>query len=181
MKKTLGIDLDTTLNNLNEVWLSRYNEEYKDDLKSYATWDIHKHVKEECGDNIFKYLHEPKFFYNLDIRDKARSVFEYLSSYFEIYIVTAYTADTCVDKVEWVKKHLPNFNYKNIIFCNDKSVLNLDYLIDDGHHNILGFKQTGIVYDMEYNRHLEYNDWYEIPRVFDWMYIKNLFTEKYIK
>ena len=179
-KQKLGIDLDTTLNNLIDIWLERYNKEYGDKLKEYPTWDIDKWVKPECGKKIFNYLHEPNFFYNLDIRENAKEVIEYLSKHFDIYIVTAYTADTCFDKARWVNKYLPNFDIKNIIFCNDKSVLNLDYLIDDGPHNIVGFKQTGIVYDMPYNRYLENYDWLTFPRVYDWMDIKNLFIKNYI-
>jgi 5'-nucleotidase len=176
----LGIDLDTTLNNLNEEWLRRYNDDYDDNLKEYPTWDINKWVKPECGEKIFNYLHEPNFFYNLGIRENAKEVFEFLSNYFDIYIVTAYSVDACVDKVRWVEKHLPNFNVENIIFCNDKSVLNLDYLIDDGPHNIVGFKQIGIIYDMSYNRYLKNCDWTILPRVCDWLDIKNLFVENYI-
>lgn len=177
IKQKLGIDLDSTLNNLEEIWLKKYNEEYKDNLKEWSTWHIHNHVKPECGKNIFKYLHEPNFFYDLDIRENAKDVFEYLNEYFDIYIVTAYTVDTCVDKVNWVKKHLPTFNIENVIFCNDKSVLNLDYLIDDGPHNILGFKQIGIVYDMSYNINLPSN----YLRVKNWLDIKTLFENNFIK
>ncbi len=133
MKQKLGIDLDTTLNNLNEVWLKQYNEDYDDNLTEFATWNVDKHVKPECGQKIFSYLHEPDFFYNLDIREDASEVVDYISKYFDLYIVTAYSVDTCVDKVKWVEKYLPYFDVRNIVFCNDKSIPNLEYLIDDGH------------------------------------------------
>ena len=172
-RKKIGIDLDSTLNNLNEVWLDRYNKDYNDNLKEFERWDATYGIKPECGVKIYDYLKEPGFFYNLDIRPNAKRVVDLLSKKYDLYIVTAYQAPTCVDKTNWIAKHLPSIDCRNIIFCNNKSVLNLDYLIDDGPHNILGFKQRGIIFDMLYNRHIKLNatrdrvkGWNEIEKFF---------------
>lgn len=180
--KKIGLDLDSTLNNLIDVWVDLYNTDYNDNLKSFSNWNNHNDVKPECGMKIYDYLNILGLFYNLDIAKDARDVVEFLSKHYELYIVTAYIPETCMDKVKWVKKHLPNFNTKNIVFINKKNILNLDYLIDDGPHNIEEFNGVGIVYDRLYNRYL--GDDY--PRVKNWKdvekyFIKELIREKELK
>lgn len=182
-KKKLGIDLDTTLNNLNEVWLKRYNEDYNDNLTEWKGWDIHNYIKSECGYKIYDYLKEPGFFYNLQIRENSNEVVDFLIEHFDVYIASAYVAEACLDKVNWILKYLPNIKKENIIFINDKSLLKFDFLIDDGPHNIETFSplKEAIVYDMPYNRYLEYDEFRPYPRVKNWLDIKQLFEEKYIK
>ena len=138
--KKIGIDLDSTLNNLTGVWLNMYNNEYNDNLPYFSEWFMDKEVKRHCGKKIYDYLHLPKLFYDLDINPGARETVEFLSEHYELYIITAYIPSSCLDKVNWVKKHLPNFKIENIVFVNDKSLLELDYLLDDGPLNIISFK-----------------------------------------
>lgn len=155
MLKKIGIDLDSTLNNLDKVWLDRYNNDYNDNIKEWSQWDMEKIVKPECGKKIYNYLHEKNFFLNLDIQPNAKEVVEQLSEDYELYVVTAYVPDTCIDKVNWIKKQKLNIDEKNIIFINNKGLLQLDYLIDDGPHNFENFKGTGLVYDMPYNKNIK--------------------------
>lgn len=176
-KRKLGVDLDSTLNNLAEVWLERYNKDYNDNLTQWDCWNVVECVKPECGKKILDYLHEKDFFLNLGVRDNAIDVLDYLSKYFEIYIVTAYSPDVCSDKAMWLKKHFPFIKQENIIFINDKSLLHLDFLIDDGPHNIEDFKYgLPIVYDMSYNEYLE--DYNVFPRVKNWLEIKQWFRDE---
>ena len=77
----------------------------------------------------------------------------------------------------WLKKHFTFIKQENIIFINDKSLLHLDYLIDDGPHNIEDFKYgLPIVYDMPYNEYLE--DCNVFTRVKNWLEIKQWFTDE---
>lgn len=178
MRKSIGIDLDCTTNKLLEVWLDRYNKDYNDNLTVMPKWNLQDFVKDECGSKIFDYLHEPGFFYNLDVQEGAPEVIEWLYYNYDVYFVTAYTPDVCVDKANWIKKYLPFFDTEKIIFCNNKGVLNLDYLIDDGAHNIIAFKQTGIVFNYPHNQDL---DPVKYPnRVNNWEEVKDFFIAESI-
>ena len=179
-KKKLGIDLDDTLNNLCAHWVELYNKDYNDTLTEFDCWDVVSCVKPECGVRIYDYLLTPGLFYNLEIKPNAVEVIDYLLEYFDIYIVTAYKPETCMDKVNWLKKYLPNINHNNVIFMNNKSLLNLDYLIDDGGHNIQSFKQTGIIFDMPHNRNMVNDGFFDYIRVNNWLEIKELFKKEYI-
>lgn len=173
--KKIGIDLDSTMNNLEQVWLERYNLDFKDNLKEWYTWDVHKYVKKECGKKIYDYLHEPNFFYNLDIKPNVKEVIDFLSSKYELYVPTAYSADTCLDKVNWIKKHNLNIKEENVIFINNKSLLDLDYLIDDGPHNFNNFKGIGLVFDQPYNRWIQDSE--NRKRVYNWKEIYEYFVK----
>ena len=76
MLKKIGIDLDSTLNNLDKVWLDRYNNDYNDNIKEWSQWDMEKIVKPECGKKIYNYLHEKNFFLNLDIQPNSLGYYE---------------------------------------------------------------------------------------------------------
>lgn len=176
-KPSIAIDLDSVLNNLEQVWLDAYNQDYDDNLtvEDMVAWDLTEYIKPKCGNKIYDYILQPMFFLSLNIKPNAYEVTKWLSQYADLYIVTAYTYTTCYDKVEWVKKYLPHIDIRNIIFCNDKSKIDMDFLIDDRDLNITTFKGKGIVFDMPYNRHL--NNIY--PRVHNWLEIKDYFIKEF--
>jgi 5'-nucleotidase len=153
----VGIDLDTTLNNLDEVWIQWYNKEYNDNLtvEDMIDWDVTKYVKPECGKDMYKFLWTPGLFRSLGIRPYAQGVCNMLSRYFDLYIVTASHPNVVPDKWAWVEKHLPFIPYERFIPLKEKNLLDMDYLIDDGPHNIEAFtKGTPVIIDMPYNRYL---------------------------
>jgi 5'-nucleotidase len=180
LRKIISLDLDSTLNTLDTEWFSIYNKDYNDNLtrEDIVRWETHTIVKPECGNKIYDYLLTPKFFRNLGIKPHAKEVTEWLSQYFDLYIVTAYHPKTCLDKAEWVEHYLPHIPIKNIIFCNFKGLIHTDYLIDDGGHNILDFSENNksglpIVFDAPWNKYLEN----KFIRVYDWLEIKEVISE----
>jgi 5'-nucleotidase len=181
-KQTIGIDLDDTLNNLVDVWLEHYCKDYDDDIKKedIHSWDITSYVKLEAKSSFFNYLSQPDFFKLLGIQPYAQEVIKWLSEYFNLYIVTAYYHLACKDKAEYIIKNFPSINPKNIIFCNDKGLINTDYLIDDGKHNLEAFNGIGLLYDKPWNRDyttdLRFTDWLEIKE-----YFKNIIKNELYK
>lgn len=179
-KKTILIDLDDTLNSLVPKWLELYNKDFGDNLKqeNILSWNIVDYVKPEAKKVFFDYILQDGFFQQLDIQPYAYETTKWLSNYFNIYIVTAYHPKTCWDKAQWVTKNLPHINNHNIIFCNHKGLIKGDYLIDDGLHNVLEFKNTNtfglpLVFDKPWNQHLEN----KFIRVKDWLEIREWFEE----
>jgi len=169
---SIAVDLDTTLNNMEQKWIKRYNEIYNDNLEMFTDWDITKFVKPECGDKIFDILGEPNFFFECGIKEYAADVMQYLNDNYDIYIVTAYTANACVDKIRWIEKYLPFFDKKKVVFCNHKGLINTDWLIDDGPHNLEAFKNKKVIFDMPYNQCVHINDAFV---AFDWIDIGKIF------
>jgi 5'(3')-deoxyribonucleotidase len=182
IKQPFGIDLDSTLNCLDTRWIcERYNNDYHDNLtrEDMIRWEVHTYVKQECGNKIYDYLLEPKFFRKLDIKPYAQEVTKWLSEYFDLYIVTAYHPKTCLDKAEWIEEYFPHIPQKNIIFCNSKGLIHTKFLVDDGGHNIVDFHNsnksgTPIVFDAPWNRYLDKS----FIRAYDWLDIKEIVKEQ---
>lgn len=179
MSIRIGVDLDTTLNDLEVTWLERYNAEYGDCLtvEDMVDWDVSAYVKPECGMKMYSYLDEPGFFRNLGIKPGAREGMQFLWDNFEVYIVSAANPNTVADKWEWIREHLPFITLDRFVCLFHKDLLKLDYLIDDGPHNIERFPGTGIVFDMRYNRHLpdhylRFGNWQEIRGYFEQLLAK---------
>lgn len=167
----IGIDLDDTINSLVERWIEKYNENYNDSvkIKDIKSWDIGDYTK--AGKDFYRYLGDGETFKNLSIKDGAANIIEKLCKQHEVYIVTAnasYNTGVCDDKVNFIRKFMPFFQIKNIIFINNKSLLDLDILIDDGLHNFHGFKGTKIVFDRPWNyKDDKFDQGYDF-RVFKW-------------
>lgn len=182
MKKIkIGIDLDSTLNDLLPYWVDKYNKDYNDNLTldKIIQWEMHRLVKDECGDKIYDYLKEPGFFRNLGIIKDSQEVVEWLSKFtnVELYIVTQYVPEGCLDKANWIREHFPFINEKNIIFINNKSMLDLDYLIDDSPYNMIEFDGEYILLDYPHNRNVFEPSY--IKRVYNWLNIKEFFEENF--
>lgn len=176
MKKTIGIDLDTTLNQFDISLLNKYNSDYDDSLtpEDLVSWETHTLVKEECGKQIWDYLLEPGFFLDLGVQPNSQSVTRWLAEHYDLYIVTAYKAENCLEKREWIKNHFPHIPADRIMFVNNKGLVATDYLIDDGPHNISAFRNKGVLVDAAYNKELEGN----YTRVYDWIEIRDYFISE---
>ena len=93
-----------------------------------------------------------------------------ISQYYDIRVVTAYIPESCQDKCEFIDTYYPWIGSKNVVFCNDKSIIKADYLIDDGPHNHESFTGTSIVFDYPYSRDMMPNayhvsNWLEILKI----------------
>jgi 5'(3')-deoxyribonucleotidase len=173
-KLTIGIDLDDTLNNLVDVWLTHYNWQFNDNLKieNIKSWEISSYVKPECGkEKLFNILKKDNWFANLGIQSNAFRVTEWLSKYYDLYIITAYFPNACIDKTKWVEKFLPHVNIENVIFCNNKTLINTDYLIDDKAETIEKFKNIGILLDKPWNKNSKHKlricNWNDVYKYFE--------------
>ncbi|QHW35823.1 5'-3'-deoxyribonucleotidase (plasmid) [Paenibacillus rhizovicinus] len=173
MRKIVGVDLDTTLNNLEQVWLAKYNEKYNDSLTvaDMANWDVTTYVKPECGKDMYKFLWEPGLFRDLGIKPSAASIMAWLNDHYEVFIVTSAHPNVVADKWAWVEKHLPFIDSYHFVPLHPKDLFRMDYLIDDGPHNIEGFRGKGILMDMPYNqylknRHIRCRNWLDVFQYF---------------
>lgn len=66
--------------------------------------------------------------------ENAIESFEILAEHFDVYILSTSPWDNptaASEKVEWVKKYLPQLAYKRLILSHNKHLNMGDYLIDD--------------------------------------------------
>ncbi len=112
------------------------------------------------------------FFADIPVKKGAVETVRRLSDYYEIYIATAAMEfpNSFVDKYNWLKKHFDFIDWKNIVFCGDKSIINSDYLIDDHTKNLIPFKGTGILFTAPHNLNVtgfqRVDNWDEVSELF---------------
>jgi len=176
-RKSIGIDLDDTLNCLCKKWIESYNEKYSDNvpLSDIKSWNITEYVKPECGTDIYKFLAIPGFFRDLDIKPNAIEVVKWLCENYDVYIVSAAHYAVTGDKGAWLQEHFPFIPYQNIIFCTNKNLVHTDYLIDDGTHNLETFTGKGLLFDAHHNQAED-----RFHRLKGWLEVKDYFEKEMI-
>lgn len=157
----IAIDLDSTLNTLDEAWLAMYNADYgdtmtPDDIKS---WDTHLYVKPECGRAIYAYLNRPELFLQCGVKPGARAVVAELNELgHDIVVVSSCSRGSYDAKKEWLRQHFPYIPADNFIAAHRKSLVLGDVLIDDGFHNFRSWLGNGILFKAPWNID-KYNEW----------------------
>jgi 5'(3')-deoxyribonucleotidase len=163
----LAIDMDEVLADTVGKQLDIYNRRYGThvvpaDLHGTELAEI---VPPEHRPWVLGMLHEPGFFADLRPMDGALEVMERLCRSHRVYIASAATEfpDSFRDKMSWLARHLPQIPTHRIIFCGEKSVLDVDYLVDDTPDHFEGLRGIGLLLDAPHNR-LEHR----YPRVHGW-------------
>lgn len=143
----LLLDLDDVLNNQNQLWIEALNERHKTNLKyeDITAWDMSQFYPNLTNDELYHPVIGNDLVWRMSpVRDSVRITKEWRCRGHTIMIVTS-TSTTNIDaKAEWLKKHYDWFTYHNLILTHKKQLVYGDILVDDGAHNLLPDKETGI-------------------------------------
>ncbi len=154
----LLIDMDGVCADTIGHWLSLYNVKYFDNLvkEDIQRWNVHEFVKPQCGMAIYHIMEKEGFFADLAPIDGVAEAFAELKERgHDLIIVTAAPRSgktALYDKCRWLKKHIPDFDSKNVIATHRKDAVVGDLLLDDGPHNIEAFPGTTVVFDQPWNQ-----------------------------
>lgn len=169
-KIKVGVDVDDVLlDTLATAWLPVYNERYNDNLKpeDITEWDMSKFVSPEHKSDIYDVLKEPETWNKIQPVKFSQKYLKMLNedNNIELYIVSATFPLTPNEKWERFIHFFPFIDPKNIIRIYNKSLLNIDVMIDDNADNL---KSGDILYNQPHNQSIndEKNGFY---RVYDWM------------
>lgn len=173
MKERIIVDQDWVLAKLTKKWLYHYNLEHDDNLKidDITSWDISSLVKPSAKKEMLEYLKREGFYRDLEVVQDSKEVLSELSNHFELFIATdPFGQYSLKDKYEWLLEHFSFIKKENFIFAGNKSIINGEYMIDDGVHNLEGFCGKKLLFDAPYNR-----DEKRFKRVRNWMEIRDYF------
>jgi 5'-nucleotidase len=167
---TIAVDVDEVCADLLGEWLRRYNVDYGDNLTvdDATDWDLTKVVKPECGQDIYRYLHEGIIYSNvLPIPGARPAVYELLSMGHRVVYATACKGlHSAQRKQEWLLRwgFLTEKNvYRDFIPITDKSLVRADILFDDRWENVSSFKGCGVLVTRKHN--LLAPAWHRIGRM----------------
>lgn len=167
MKKTIAIDMDNVIADIETNWINFYEQ-------AFGVRVDKKDLLGKPEDSAFpdpekarSLLYKPGFFRNAPVMEGAVEALSALQVDFEIYIVSAAMEfpNSLSEKHDWLAEHFPFISWKNIIFCGDKSVIGTDFLIDDHLKNLDFHKGMPILFTAGHNihvtKHTRVNNWAE--------------------
>jgi 5'(3')-deoxyribonucleotidase/uncharacterized protein with PQ loop repeat len=114
----------------------------------------------------------PGFFRDLEPIEGSREVVRQLAERYEVFVATAAmeVPTSFADKYAWLREHFPFIPTSHIVFCGDKGVLDVDYLIDDTSRHFARFRGTPILFSAPHNRgvrgYRRVESWAEVGRLF---------------
>ncbi len=143
-------------------------------------FDLELSLKEAEGSYLFyqlppelrgkaiAFLQHPDYFRDIPVMENAVEVMRELSEKYELFITTAATQfrHSFAPKFDWLENHLPFIDWKHIVFCGTKSIINADIMIDDHIFNLDNFDGEGLLFTQYHNVHKtgykRVNNWIEV-------------------
>lgn len=181
MRYGIGIDIDDTLTNLFDIFVSygfKYAHENNiviDELfvNGYEAIDTFNFSKKQDKEFQEKYLND--ILTSVKARPLASEVIKKLKEKYDIYIITSRNdelLEDCKKKTEkWLKDNEIPYDYF-IYDCSNKADFckqhNIKYMIDDNYKHCYGATKCGVkgfIFDNSFNRDY-YNN--KVTRVYSW-------------
>lgn len=173
MKKSIAIDMDGVIANVEAHFLNWYERDYG---KKVLPAEIIGRPEEEAFPEkgaVRKFVLTPGFFRTVPVMEGAVEAVKKLMDKYEVYIVSAAIEfpQSLTEKLEWLQEHFPFITWRYIIFCGDKSIINTDFMIDDHIRNLDTFKGKGLMFNafhnVKYNHHTRVNNWDEVVKLLE--------------
>lgn len=184
--KTLMIDVDNVITD--SLFLDLINEflgtKHKlDNLKGYYLQELVKDRKEE----FWYWVKEKNFYENAPLFEGCYEVLKKLNEVYDIYIVTAYLWNDCLDisgdnlrnKYYYLREMFPFIEPNKYIFTTNKKLMKFDIRIDDKLENIED-ADIKLLFTAWHNRDLDdvYLKEKGVIRVNNWKDIEKYFFQK---
>lgn len=148
MKKLrIALDCDDVLYNCNGYALEKLNQETgaRYELKDITRWG----KLESPIDMRLEYFNHPSFYEQMPLMKGAQEFVHRLSEISELFVVTSVPPCCMGARVTRLLSDFKDLKPENIFMGRNKSLLQVDMLLDDGLHNIRGAK---IDYPVLYRR-----------------------------
>ena len=159
---TVMVDMDDTIEDLLEAWVSYLNDVYGTSVKKddVTQWDISRSFPMLSKEQVYSPLYCNAFWREVKPIDGA-----------SVLIVTSSAYETIKVKMQEVLfRYFPFLSWDDVIITTHKQLINGDVLVDDGVHNLEGGSYAKILvdsphnrqYDAEANGMLRLNNWEDI-------------------
>ena len=131
----IAIDMDETIADSLTEHIRRYNAAFAEKISANDLCG--KHLEEfapaDQFDAVRRMIRDEVFFDCLGVIEEAQEVVRDLLREHEVFIVSAAMEipESFAAKHRWLRRHFPFISASNIVFCGDKGIIDVDYLIDD--------------------------------------------------
>lgn len=171
----IGIDIDCVCNNLVDEWLLRLNTKYNLNIKceDITSYNIRPFFPTLTSEEIYEPLYDDNMWNSLIPIDESIKYMKQLKDDgHDIKLITATNVKSMPIKCNWILKHYPFMDEKDIWMVFDKSWISADVLLDDCMENLYGKNYLGICYAQPWNKTytgLRVNNWKDFYNI-----IKNI-------
>lgn len=174
---TILIDLDDTLEDLLGCWVQKLNEEHNLNVnpKDINDWDIGQFFPTLTRYQVFEPLFNGDFWDSVKPKENAvKYVKKLKDDGYRIFICTNTNYKHLKDKMEKVLfKYFDFLSWNDVIVTTNKQIIDADFLVDDGVHNLVGGKYKKLLmtaphnekYDANKNDMIRVNSWEEVYNV----------------
>ncbi len=174
---TVLIDMDDTIEDLLIRWVNELNCKHNTSVSvdDITDWDLTKFFPTLCPDEVYAPLFDNEFWKTVQPKDDASRFIKALKDEgYSVYICTTSNYKTLKTKMENVLfKHFDFLSWSDVIITSNKQLINADFLVDDGVHNLIGGSYQGILMDAPHNRKFNEKE-HDIIRVKSWDEIYNI-------
>lgn len=171
MKYRIALDCDDVLNNLNEVVCKVFNEENRTNLTedTFTAYDIYKCLPFEVAEKYAALWKREDIWRSLaPVYHSQWGAKKLVDDGFDIYITTATHWENFPWKVEWLQSYFPFIDESRIICVRDKSILDVDVMIDDNLDNLIGnIRCNRVLLEKPWNKNA-HDEVYGIKRCTNW-------------
>lgn len=157
---TFGIDVDEVLRSLCQSMIDLYNGWFDtkmtiEDIHDFDVDVSFPKIKKQYGISASQWFfqeHGYELFYESPALKGAVEAVNKLKEYGQVYIITYQKSiHNKIDTLKWLTEH--GIQYDGVCFVKDKSIIHLDFLIDDNDWNFIGCNcDTGVLITAPYNK-----------------------------
>jgi 5'(3')-deoxyribonucleotidase len=170
------VDIDNTINNLQEAVTNLFNERYGTDysIDTFDKYDIANvlSVKEA---NLMQDMYSEKGIYDYvkPIKGSQEALKKLIKNGHQVYLVTDAISSIYDEKVRWVKHFFPFIGDEYIVAMKHKHLFRCDVMIEDNLQNLLaGQHYDRVCINYKWNSDV-YDDVYGIYRCSGWDDVMN--------
>ena len=159
MSKVFVTDMDDVLVDLFSAWVKHLNTKYNlaVRLEDVTDWEISKAFPTLCPRELYDPLFTAELWSQVKPKhDAVQGLKRLIDKGYDVYVATASHHKSLPIKVELAL--FPYFNYldyKNIIMCHNKQLIECDYIVDDNIDNLKGHRAITFLMDAPYNRDVD--------------------------
>lgn len=173
----IALDFDETLFPTIEKVLEEYNKKHNAnvELSQITTYNLYDSLSTEIADELIELFVDKNVYTNLrPYKGSIRAVKTLIEHGHEVYVATSTDVRNMEWKEELLQKHFPFIPKKNLIRIHNKSLLNVDVLVEDKLDNLKSTFAERICFHQPWNFDENADYVYSIYRIHHWGEIINV-------
>lgn len=175
--KRIAIDFDETLFPTLEKVVEAYNKRHGTNIElvQITTYNLHDSLPTDVADELLDLFVEKSVYDSLQpYKGAVRAVKAFVEQGHEVYVATSTDVRNMEWKEELLQKYFPFIPKKNLIRIYNKSLLNVDVLVDDKLDNLKSTFADRICFNQPWNQDKDADYVYSISRIHHWGEINNV-------